>query len=258
MATQPSAILPSNLTAVFATAENDLWVICNTIMDPFHSSTSLWHVTGSLAHWEMPCNELGWNGLFFPDDTSGFAAGNVYESIGTLTRWDGVSWSSVSMPASLRAGLILWMWMTNVENGWLIWEKPANFSRRLLQLDAGEWNIVAAPEGCEDTDPWRVVGDADYAIALDRPTPEDRFWELRDGSWSCRHLTGVGGELRQEGALVRTDGRVFVLVTDASTELSYLLEVTAAGVIRLSVPANIRAYALHDLGTTAPHYSMSR
>ncbi len=60
------------------------------------------------------------------------------------------------------------------------------------------------------------------------------------------------------GALVRTDRRAFVLVTDASTELSYLLEVTAAGVIRLSVPANIRAYALHDLGTTAPRYSMSR
>jgi hypothetical protein len=149
------------------------------------------------------------------------------------------------------------MWLEDAQHGWFVWELESDFHRKLLRFDNGEWSEVTPPPGCEDSDPWRVFGAADYAVTLDRPSPDDRFWEYRDGSWSCRRLTGAGSAAQQETALVRRDGRVFVLTSDQTQLTSALFEVAGDAVRRLGLPPGVRVYALHDLGAEAPRFSIT-
>jgi len=174
-----------------------------------------------------------------------------------LIRYDGAEWQDEPMPYDHTDGYFLSLAMSDSNHAYGIWQDAAGSGRELLELTEGTWSKVAAPAGCGDVWPTRVwmVGDRIIAATIG-DFWEVRFWEHRDGDWTCRRLAEGTRHAAQQDFVIRTDGRVFATGTWSDTDGPFLLEVTATDVVDIPLPANLStAERVHVLGAAAPAQS---
>ncbi len=148
--------------------------------------------------------------------------------------------------------------MSDSNHAYGIWQEATGSVRELLELTEGAWSKVAASAGCGDVWPTRVwmVGDRIIAAPIGDYW-EVRFWEHRDGDWTCRRLAeGTRHAAQQDFAIRTTDGRVFATGTWSDIDGPFLLEITATDVVDIPLPANLStAERVYVLGAAAPAQS---
>ncbi len=172
-----------------------------------------------------------------------------------LWLYDGQSWTEVETPVLMAGGNITWFWFDEPRHGFASWTADDGDNVKLLETDDGvTWREVASPEGCASVQPSLVFAAAGYAIALDTLSIADSFWELRDGTWTCRQTDQLGQWAGWQQAVITTDGRVFVAAHDSVRPA--LLEVTAEEIRQIALPEELTYLgSVHVLGDGAPAIS---
>ncbi len=245
----------ANLSFLFAPSVEELWVVNYLVPNPRNHLFSIWRYRNSKPHRTRgPSLTEMWDKLFFLDRNAGLATGFDYGAGSALfERWNGSDWRSLAMPDGYHGGWFRWLTLEAIEHGWFVWESQNGNRLELMRLDGTTWQKIDPPADCEAQLPWAVYGDCDYALVLSTGT---RFWEWRDGIWSCRTLPDESAT-RLAGAVVLRNGQAFVAAVNDDLNESSLFEVTADGTEELSLPAGVVVYALHALGPLAPRFSLA-
>ncbi|MCZ7583160.1 MAG: hypothetical protein M5R36_07375 [Deltaproteobacteria bacterium] len=242
---------------MFAPAAGTLWSVSRQIM-LLDTEDTLYRFIGSIA-----APQLGWlpdkdiRSVFFLHDGLAFVSG-YSEGEEFLFQLNGTEWFEVPMPAAFVDGAFTWIWLGDAQHGWAVWEAFEG-GRKLVSFDTGVISEVDTPAGCEGNSPTQVFGVPDLAIALDRSGPDHRFWEMRDGDWSCRDIGGEQNDARVAHAVVLPNGRAFLAAWSETEpfDAPMIFEVLEDSLVDIAPPDDMATInGLHIIGDDAPAHSM--
>ena len=216
---------------------------------------ALFRYSGSDPHMSLFSDNI--TSMFFPSENAGLVASDE-SGEGQVKRFTGTGWLPWNYPSLFQSGTFLWLWLEDMENGFLIWNDGSTYS--IVQLDQSTFEIVTAPIGCENL-PFRALfAQGGHAVAIEGEDDffllNDRFLELRDGTWYCRNLGSADSLTTPVHALVLKDGREFIAATP-HTGNGLLFQITADDVIPVALPVDlITIRSVHAIGPQAPKYSL--
>ncbi len=100
--------------------------------------------------------------------------------------------------------------------------------------------------------PNRVRVNGDCAIVTEQEADYDnRFWELRNGTWSCRRVGEQFGKGVIDDTIIMADSSVFASGRWSVDDAPWLVRITADGYVELAAPP-LLAKRLHTVGANSP------
>jgi len=191
------------------------------------------------------------NAMYFFDVENGYVSGSS-DSGNYLLRLLDNDWQWVGMPPEFGDYQFKVLEMFDMHNGLGIIDANAHTSR-LVRMTDDVWTPVTPPQGCVNMPPEGVFGNEDRAVVIRYSQTEERFWDYRDGQWSCRQVDQTDDSVKIIHATVWRNGRVFLAGLKNSAE-PVLYEVLADSVVPVDVPHEITTiYGVFALGAQAPH-----
>lgn len=266
---RPAAGFMAWVETIFAPSENSLWAASLAGYDyssaGFPYGYSSWHQggihrqSGGADVAEIQAAETYVKALSVTAVDSGIACvdndASPYTS--TLLLYDGTAWSARAMPAGFEGGAFIQFENEDSENGFAVWKNMTVYPNEyaLVEIIAGSYQTITPPAGCENTPPMRVYAQNGHVIAFAVGTEDSRFWEKRNGLWSCRTIEGVVGSISIYDALILSDGRSFVAGNMAPDANPYLIEVTEDEFLSVDLPTGVIApFRLQAAGAGAPRF----
>ena len=243
----------ASVTGFFLPDDNHLW----SIESFFQATMYVWYFIEMEGH--VRRGHLGGSGIelydamWFVDADHGLVS-TEYSDLGSLWEWSAGTWTSRPLPPECDSLPFVGFALADLANGWAICGPPNSYVSRVMKLETGVWSEVPTPAGCEPPSyPAVVYGRPDHAIVtLFETDTQGRFWEFRDGQWSCRTL-GVPNQ-QSAHAIVLDNDRVFIATNHGSE--NHLFEVMNDEVVSRPLPSEIeRIDAVHFLGVEAPDFS---
>jgi len=260
-AERPLAAENAHVDQIVTLAPGAMWAMAHTGESPDYFLVRYDGLTRYEELVSQNITDFGYLQFFSAD--SGLAAMDI-DAVPRLLAYREGQWSVQPLPTLLADSRIIQSDLVDENNGWLVVNRPGTGgSLEVVRLANGEAEFVAPPTGCEDVSVAHLRGNASRAVVITDDPYDDRFWDYRDGEWSCLHYGTSGGMVSIMHEVVLRTGRVFVLacVTSIYNPPSCALgEVMNDGIefIDIGVGDYYTMYALFAFGPQAPPYGYYR
>ncbi len=257
---RPPAYSGAEVYAMFAPTVDSLWA-GSLYFELFIVGSYLYHYAG----YDPTAYSLGGSGIMvgaiaFWGEANGYFAGSKGQ-LQVMKRYDHGTIEDIELPPLARALPMYRLTLYGPDDGYGVLYTNGEKVKNVLALREGQWSQMTAPAGCEDLIPTEAIGDDEQALVFNGLSPNDRFWELRGGQWSCRPLPDLAGEAVLAHATIRRDGCVFAIVMEQIEDewKAHLYEVTADEFVPVEAPAElVSLYGVFALGAQAPRYGVWR